>query len=443
MKIYAIGGYNEVGKNMTAVEVDNEVVIIDMGIHLESYIKHTEDEDITNISTEELRRVGAIPDDSVIEGIRDKVKAIIPTHAHLDHVGAIMYLSNKYKAPILCTPFTAEVIKAIARDEKISLRNNIIVLNKKSKYKLSNNITIEFINMTHSTPQVVMVALHTKDGTLVYANDFKFDNNPIIGKKPDYDKLRKLGKEGVKCLIVDSTRANQPVKTPSEAVAREMLRDVLLGVDSKGKAVVVTTFSSHLARLKSIVEFGKKMKRKIVFLGRSLAKYTEAGENVGLVRFSKKVEIVKYGKQIRRKLKQIEKEGPEKYLLVVTGHQGEPKSTLSKMVKKEIKFKFKSEDHVIFSCTIIPSETNIINRKNLEDQLNNLGVRIFRDIHVSGHAAKEDLRDLINMLNPEHIIPAHGDIDMEMSLANLAVEKGYEIGKSVHILKNGSNLVLK
>ena len=439
MKIYAVGGYNEVGKNMTVVETVDEAVILDMGIHLEPYIKYTENEDIENISTEELRRVGAIPDDSVIEHIRDKVLAIIPTHAHLDHVGAIIHLSNKYSAPIFCTPFTAEVIRAIVQDEKILLKNKIKVMNVNSNYKLSENITIEFINVTHSIPQVVMVALHTLDGTVIYANDFKFDNNPIIGKKPNYDKLKKLGEKGVKCLIVDSTRANQPVKTPSETVAREMLRDVLLGVDSKGKAVIVTTFSSHLARLQSIVEFGKKMKRKIVFLGRSLAKYTEAGENISLVKFSKKVEIVKYGKQIKRKLKQIEKDGPEKYLLVVTGHQGEPKSTLSKMVKKDIKFKFRPEDHVIFSCTIIPSEVNIVNRKNLEDGLSQLGVRIFRDIHVSGHAAKEDLRDLINMLKPGHIIPAHGNIDMKMSLANLAIEKRYEMDKNIHILKNGDN----
>jgi ribonuclease J len=443
MKIHTIGGYNEVGKNMTAVEIGNEAVIIDMGIHLEPYIRHTEDQEIQKISTEELRTVGAIPDDSVIENIRDNVKAIIPTHAHLDHVGAIIYLSNKYKAPIICTPFTAEVIKAIVKDEKINLKNEIKILNVNSKFKLSENITIEFINVTHSTPQVVMVALHSDEGTIIYANDFKFDNNPIIGKKPNYERLKQLGAKGVKCLIVDSTRANQPVKTPSESVARELLRDVLLGVDSRGKAVIVTTFSSHLARLKSIIEFGTKMNRKVVLLGRSLGKYVEAGENIDIINFSDKVEIARYGKQIRKKLKDIEQSGSEKYLLVVTGHQGEPKSTLSKMVRKEFNFKFRPEDHVIFSCTIIPSEVNVENRKNLENDLKKLGVRVFRDIHVSGHAAKEDLRDLINMLKPQNIIPAHGNIDMKMSLATLAIEKGYKTGKNIHIMKNGEHLNLK
>jgi ribonuclease J len=442
MKIYAVGGYNEVGKNMTAVEVGDEAVILDMGLHLESYIKYTEDEDIEKISADELKKVGAIPDDSPIAHIKPKVKAIIPTHAHLDHVGALVYLSNKYHAPIFCTPFTAEVLKAIAKDENISLKNPIKVLNVNSTYKLSEKITIEFLNITHSTPQVVMVALHTTEGTLVYANDFKFDNHPIIGKKPDYDRLKSLGKRGVKCLVVDSTRADQPIKTPSETVAKEMLRDVMLGTDSTGKAIIITTFSSHLARLKSIIEFGKKLNRKIVFLGRSLAKYTEAGEKIGIVNFSREVEIVRFHKQIGKKLKEIERH-PERYLMAVTGHQGEQKSTLSKMVRGELQFKFRPEDHIIFSCTIIPSEINIENRKILEEELHHKGVRIFRDIHVSGHASREDLRDLLTMLKPEHIIPAHGNARMKTALGDLATEKGYEYGRNIHILRDGMHATIK
>jgi ribonuclease J len=427
---------------MTAVEVGDEAVILDMGLHLESYIKYTEDEDIEKISADELKKVGAIPDDSPIAHIKPKVKAIIPTHAHLDHVGALVYLSNKYHAPIFCTPFTAEVLKAIAKDENISLKNPIKVLNVNSTYKLSEKITIEFLNITHSTPQVVMVALHTTEGTLVYANDFKFDNHPIIGKKPDYDRLKSLGKRGVKCLVVDSTRADQPIKTPSETVAKEMLRDVMLGTDSTGKAIIITTFSSHLARLKSIIEFGKKLNRKIVFLGRSLAKYTEAGEKIGIVNFSREVEIVRFHKQIGKKLKEIERH-PERYLMAVTGHQGEQKSTLSKMVRGELQFKFRPEDHIIFSCTIIPSEINIENRKILEEELHHKGVRIFRDIHVSGHASREDLRDLLTMLKPEHIIPAHGNARMKTALGDLATEKGYEYGRNIHILRDGMHATIK
>lgn len=442
IEICAVGGYDEIGKNMTAVKVDDEAVIIDMGLHLDSYIKYTEEEeeDIIEISADELTKVGAIPNDKVIKDWKDEVKAIIPTHAHLDHVGALIFLSNKYNAPILCTPFTAEVIKAISKDEKIKLKNDVKVLNANSIYYISDKVKVEFINMTHSTPQTVMVAVHTPEGIVLYANDFKFDSHPTLGKKPNYKRLEELGKEGVKVLICDCTRAKQPIKTPSELVAKEMLRDVMLGVDSKGKAVIVTTFASHLARLKSVIEFGKKMNRKIVFLGRSLAKYTQAGENVGLINFSKEVEIVKFGKQIKKRVKQIEKSGKEKYLLVVTGHQGEPKSTLSKMIRGDIPFKFNSEDHVIFSCTVIPSEINIQNRADAEKKLREYGVRIFRDIHASGHASREDLRDLINLVMPEHIIPAHGEADMKEALMDLAIEKGYKKGKTVHLVHDGDKI---
>ena len=337
-------------------------------------------------------------------------------------------------------PFTSEVIKAISQDEKIKLKNEIKVLNVNSIYYISDKIKIEFINMTHSTPQTVMVAVHTPDGILLYANDFKFDNYPTLGKKPNYAKLEELGKKGVKVLICDCTRARQPIKTPSELVAREMLRDVMLGVDSRNKAVIVTTFASHLARLKSIIEFGKQMNRKIVFLGRSLAKYTEAGEKANLINFSKEVEIVKFGKQIKKRLTKMKKEDKEKYLLVVTGHQGEPKSTLSKMVNGEIPFKFGTEDHVIFSCTVIPSEVNKKNRAELEKRLREQGVRIFRDIHASGHASREDLRDLINLVTPKHIIPAHGETEMKEALIDLAIEKGYKKGETVHIVHDGDKV---
>ncbi|MBW2989692.1 RNase J family beta-CASP ribonuclease [Candidatus Woesearchaeota archaeon] len=442
IEVCAVGGYDEIGKNMTAVKAGDEAVIIDMGLHLDSYIKYTEGEgeDMVEISPDELAKVGAIPNDRVIKDWMGKVKAIIPTHAHLDHVGALTFLSNRYDAPILCTPFTSEVIKTISRDEKIKLRNSIKVLNVNSVYWVSKNIRIEFINMTHSTPQTVMVAVHTPEGTLLYANDFKFDNHPTLGKKPNYKRLEELGNKGVKVLICDCTRARQPIKTPSELVAKEMLRDVMLGVDSRGKAVIVTTFASHLARLKSIIEFGKKMNRKVVFLGRSLAKYTQAGEKIDIISFSKDAEIVKFGKQIKNRLSKMGKQGIEKYLLVVTGHQGEPKSTLSKIVNGEIPFRFKSEDHVIFSCTVIPSKVNIENRAELERKLREKGVRIFRDIHASGHASREDLRDLINLVKPKNIIPAHGEKEMKEALVELAIEKGYRRGKTVHIVHDGDKI---
>ena len=215
-----------------------------------------------------------------------------------------------------------------------------------------------------------------------------------------------------------------------------MLKDVLLGIDNKKNIIIVTTFSSHMARLKSIIEFGKKLNRKIVFMGRSLSKYVKAAEKVGIVSFSKDIEFVKYGKQIERKLKKIDKE-KEKYLLVVTGHQGEHKSVLYRITRGEFKFDLNHEDNVVFSCRTIPTPTNIANREALENELKLSGVRIYKDIHQSGHAAREDLRDFINILKPKTIIPAHGTKEMKESLAELAVEMGYKINKNIFLINNG------
>ena len=248
IEIYAVGGYNEVGKNCTAIKVDDEVVIIDLGIHLESYIKLTEDEDILNINPDKLMKVGAIPDISVLNKIKDKVKAIIISHAHLDHLGAVPYLADKFDAPIIGTPFTIEVIKSILNEDKITLRNKIMTLNSNSSYDISKNIKAEFIHITHSTPQTVLVALHTKYGTVLYANDFKLDMHPVLGKKPNFKRLEEIGKENVIALIVESTYANDARKMPSESVAKEMLREAMMETENKNNLILVTTFSSHIAK---------------------------------------------------------------------------------------------------------------------------------------------------------------------------------------------------
>jgi len=439
VEICTVGGYNEVGKNMTAIKVADDVIIMDMGLHMENYVRVKGDEEaFGTINAASLLKANAIPDDRCIEEWRKQVRLIVPTHAHLDHVGAIPYLANKYGVPIVATPYTIQVLRTLLRDDDFKIRNELRVMNPNSSQRVNKDMTLEFINVTHSTPQTVIAALHTKEGTILYANDFKFDNNPILGTRPNYKRLEELGKSGkVKALIVDGTRATRSGKTPSESVAREMLREVMLDTNSKGGMVIITTFSSHLARLKSIIEFGKRMNRRIIFLGRSLAKYVQAGEAIGLVKFSNQVEIVKYREQIKKRLKQLSKERRDKYLLVVTGHQGEPESVLARMIKQELPFEFYPEDHVIFSCSVIPNPSNIANREIMEEDLKKYRVRMFKDIHTSGHASKEDLRDLISLVKPKHIIPAHGDFTMITALADLCIEMGYKVGEDVHIMRDG------
>ena len=443
IEICAVGGYNEVGKNMTAIKYGDEVVVCDMGLHLPKIITFEEGggcrEELTR---EELINIDAIPDDSVIEQWNKNVKAIVVTHCHLDHLGAIPFMASDFKCPIIGTPFTLEVMKSILRDDRIKLPNQLKVLNPNSSMKLSENITVEFINMTHSTPQTVMAVIHTPEGAVIYANDFKFDNHPVVGKKPNYDRLKEIGKKGVAAIIVDALYSSSNMKTPSEKVAREMLKDVMLGTENEGNLVVVTTFASHIARLSSIVDFGKKMHRKILFLGRSLDKYVRAAETIKIIDFTKSVDLVGGSANVERKLRVVVK-NRGKYLIVCTGNQGEPNATLMKMALGEFpSFRFEKNDHMIFACRTIPSPINIANRAMIEEKIEKQGVRIFKDLHTSGHASREDHRDLLNMLKPKHVIPAHGDMTKLSPMADLACEMGYELGKTVHLLRNGQIIEL-
>ena len=234
MEFFSIGGYNEVGKNMCAIKSGDEIVILDMGFFLPAIVNFEEGGgERRNLTTQGMIKLGAIPDDKPLDKVRDKVKAIVLGHCHLDHLGAVPFLAQHYKAPILGSPYTLEVLRSTIQDERINLKNELIKLNPNSTYRVSKNIEIEPIHVTHSTLQTSLIAIHTKEGTVLYANDFKFDNSPVVGKKPNYARLKQLGKEGnVKALIVESLYAHQEGKTPSEKVAKEMLKDILLGTEN-------------------------------------------------------------------------------------------------------------------------------------------------------------------------------------------------------------------
>lgn len=442
MKIYGIGGYSEVGKNMTVVDLGEDAIIFDCGIFLPPIVELEEAERV--YTEKRLKAIGAIPSDDFLDNLdlRRKVRAIIPSHAHLDHIGAIPYLAYRYRAEIIGTPFTIEVLKNLLNDEKVNLGNRLKVVQpnsfcyvqgKNKKYKL------DFINITHSTLQCSMVALHTGKGVILYANDFKFDNNPILGQKPNYDKLREIAKEGIKVLIVDSLYSGDERKTASEKVARTLLEDVLLTTDNFGKGLFVTTFSSHIARLKSIVDFGKQLNRKIIFLGRSLNKYVSAATRVNLCPFRNDVEIATYRNQLEKQLKRVERRRGD-YMVVCTGHQGEPGSILDKIAKNKLHFKFRQDDHLLFSSSIIPTKQTIENREQLDSRMKKRGVRMFNNLHTSGHAGREDLRDFINMVHPEHIIPAHGEHAKIYPMVELAQELGYKNKKNVHLISNKESL---
>ncbi len=442
----AVSGYSEVGRNMTAIRVGEEVVIVDMGISIQAiatYEKEKEGNLVRALSSDQLIGIGAIPNDKKIEDWKPLVKAIVLGHGHYDHIAAVQYLAAKYKCQIIGTPYTMQVLKSMLKDDDIKLPNKLTVLDLDDKIKISDNITVELISMSHSTLQCAMVAVHTPEGSILYANDFKFDNTPILGEKPNYKRLKEIGSDGnLLLLVVESINALEQGKTPSESVAREMLKDVILETESKNKVIFVTCFSSNIARIKSIIEFGKKIKRKVVVMGRSMVKYVGSAEALGLVKFSKDIELVGFGGHRRNMLKRIDADRG-KYLVVTTGSQGEPGSVLDKILNKQLPFTFKEEDIVIFSCRTIPVPMNIANRENIENVLKLNKVRIFKNIHASGHAAIEDTKDFISMVKPKNIIPSQGDIAMETAVAKLAEDMGYVIGKNIHLLKDGQRLNIK
>ncbi len=447
MDVYTIGGFNEVGKNMTVVDLGDDVIIFDAGFYLPAIIELQEQETQQQAYSEKkLRSIKALPDDLVLDklGLRKKVRAILLGHAHLDHIGAIPYMAYRYNAPVVGTPFTVNVLKSILKDERIKIPNKIKPVNPNSSITIKGkkrSYKVDFINITHSTIQTSMMALHTPEGVVLYANDFKLDNTPVLGLPPNYEALKKIAKEGVKVLIVDSLYSGSDRKTPSEKIARALLEEVLLTIKNEKSAIFVSTFSSHIARLKSIVDFSKKLNRKVYFIGRSLKKYVSSAINANLCPFQKDIELASYSKQVESTLKRVAK-NRQGSLVVCTGHQGEPGSIMDRLSRNKLPFNFRASDNIIFSSKTIPAPQNIENKEQLNRRLKKSGVRIFDDIHVSGHAGREDLRDLISLIHPQHIIPAHGTHEQLAPMVELAGELGYKANKEIHLIGNGQKIKL-
>ena len=437
VEVIAIGGYEEVGRNMTAVKVGEDVIIFDMGIHLDRINIH-EDTDIDRMHSLDLIERGVIPDDTLMKDVDGKVKGIVFSHGHLDHIGAVAKLAHRYDAPLIGTPYTSALIqKQINGERKFKVDNPIKPLNPGSKMKLSKDVTLEFVQSTHSIPQAVFPVLHTPEGIIVYALDFKFDNHQKVSPPPDYKRLKELGRKGVLTLIVESTNVKdtQEVKTYSERVARNILEDLMRGPLYEKTGMIVTTFSSHVERIQTIADIAKKGNREILFLGRSMERFCGIAESQGILKLPKNASIYGSPKAVNKALAKAD-DDREKYLLVTTGHQGEPDALLPRIASGKTPFNVRKGDNVIISAPIIPNPTNAANRHIMERRLKSNGARIYSEAHVSGHAGREDHRDFIRMLKPQHIIPAHGDLSMLSSYGELAEEEGYRIGKNVHILRN-------
>ncbi|KXA91236.1 hypothetical protein AKJ63_01740 [candidate division MSBL1 archaeon SCGC-AAA259D18] len=432
MKIYTISGYEKVGGNMTAVETNGKIVIFDMGADIERVV--TQDARLEEMKTVEAIESRVVPNDSKIKRRRKDVVAIVVGHGHQDHCRAIPKLAGAYDCPIIATPYTADIIERFIENDREYVKNRVIRMEAGDTFQISNDFELEFVDMTHSIPHAVLSVLRTEEGTIVYSLDFKLDENPTLGKPVDYDGIKTLGEEGVKAYIADCTRSDESGKTKPEIDTKIKLRKILSESNDARNGIVITTFSSNIARLNNIIE-ANAGRRKIVLLGRSLKEYTEDAEENGLIDLSG-VEVVSYQEKVESTLKEISK-NKAGYLLVTTGNQGEPNAILSRIAEGEYSFSVGDRDLVIFSSVTIPTPINELNRENLKRKLVQRGADIEVDVHSHGHAKKEDQRNMIKMLGPEMVIPAHGGRGKLSSCAKIAREEGVD---SVLVSRNNGEI---
>jgi len=444
IEIATIGGYEEVGRQMTAVRAGDDVVVFDMGLNLSQVLIHD------NVETEKMHSLdlidmGAIPDDRVMSDLEGDVQAIVPTHGHLDHIGAISKLAHRYDAPVVATPFTIELVKQqLEGENKFNVGNELVKMEAGETMSIGDRTELEFVNVTHSIIDAINPVLHTPEGAVVYGLDKRMDHSPVIGDPIDMKRFREIGREGegVLAYIEDCTNAGRKGRTPSESVARRHLKDVMYSIEDYDGGIVATTFSSHIARVTSLVEFAKDIGRQPVLLGRSMEKYSGTAERLDFVDFPEDLGMYGHRKSVDRTFKRIMKEGKENFLPIVTGHQGEPRAMLTRMGRGETPYEIDDGDKVIFSARVIPEPTNEGQRYQSEKLLGMQGARIYDDIHVSGHLREEGHYEMLDALQPKHVIPAHQDMGGFAPYVNLAEDMGYALGRDLHVTRNGNMIQL-
>jgi ribonuclease J len=430
IEIIAVGGYDEVGRNMTAVRCGKEIVIFDMGLRLDQVMIH-EDAEIENMHSLDLIKIKAIPDDTMMNSVEGTVKAIVCSHGHLDHIGAIPKLAHRYNAPIIATPYATELIRQqISGEQKFGVNNKLFALRSGQRYTLSQNLVLEFVRTQHSIIDTVTPVLHTPRGAIVYACDFKLDRTPVIGEPPDFARFQQIG-------YID-----RPGRCPSERIAKDLVRDTITSFEDDKNAILVSTFSSHIARVKTIAECAHEIGRKPVLLGRSMEKYSVTAEQMKLVSFPETTSVFGNRRTVDRTMRRMMKAGKDKFLPIITGHQGEPGSILTRLALGDTPYQLTKGDKILFSANIIPNPMNYGQRYKIEQHLKMAGARIFEDLHVSGHAYREDHYEFIHLLNPQHIIPAHGHLKMTAGYTDFATELGYTAHSTVHMMKNGQRLMI-
>ncbi|MGC1381499.1 MAG: ribonuclease J [Candidatus Baltobacteraceae bacterium] len=415
VRIVPLGGCGEIGRNMTVIETNDDLVVVDCGLMFP-------DDEMYGVDI-------VINDFTFVRERAHKLRALLVTHGHEDHIGGIPYFAKEFPdVPIVGTPLTIALIKAKSREQRVG---NVDFTQVKPGSKVRyGSIETEFVHVNHSVAGACALALRTPVGTIFHTGDFKFDQTPIDGKPADFARIAHIGDEGVLCMLSDSTNAERPGHTLSERIVGEAFTSIFS--HAKGR-IVVASFASNVPRIQQTVDHAVRFGRKIAFLGRSMRNVVHFAGELGYLKIPPATVI---------KIEDVDGYPPEQIVVMTTGSQGEPMSGLSRMsVRDHKQFKIVAGDTVVISATPIPG-----NEKSVHKTINNLcklGATVIHGTdgrsHVSGHASQEELLLMLNLVRPEFFMPLHGEYRMLAAHGRLAVQTGVE-PDNVFVVENGDVL---
>jgi ribonuclease J len=416
IQITPLGGLGEIGKNMTAVERDGKIVIIDVGLMF---------------PTAEMLGIDLVlPDFTSLRERADDIEAIVLTHGHEDHVGALPYFLREIGMPpaIYGGPLTIGLVRSKLEEHR--LKQAPLKVLEAGERAQAGPFEIETIHMSHSIPDARAVALHTDLGAILFTGDYRFDQTPVDGRPADFGRLAELGHEGVLVLCGDSTNADRPGVVPSESTVGPALLDVFSRCEGR---IIVTCFASNVHRVQQVVDAAVELDRRVALVGRSMRKNFNIASNLGMAHAPSGLFI---------QPKEIENFPDHKVIAISTGSQGEPLSALRRMAHGDHRdVELHPDDTVIFSATSIPGNERAVNET--VDKIYEIGARVITaadyPIHVSGHGSREELKLMINLTKPKYVFPFHGDYKRIHLHAEMAQDIGIE-PKRIFKGKNGRTL---
>ena len=414
IKVMALGGLNEIGKNMTVIEYKDEIIVIDAGMSFP-------DDEMLGVDV-------VIPDISYLIKNKDKIKGIFITHGHEDHIGALPYILKKINIPIYGAKLSIGLIQVKLKEHKIN-NAKLNVVSPRDIIKPSH-MEVEFIKNNHSIPDACSIAVHTDQGIIYHTGDFKIDLTPIDGEVMDIHRICELSKKGVLLLLAESTNAEQPGSTMSEKTVGAGLDDLFR--KASNSRIIVATFASNIHRLQQIINTAEKFNRKVAVSGRSMVNVVAVATELGYLNIPDNMLI---------DLNDISKYEDNEVVLITTGSQGEPMSALARMASAEHKkVEIKRGDLIIISAHPIPGNEKLISK--VINSLFEKGAEVVydeSDIHVSGHAKQEELKLMHRLVRPKFFMPAHGEYRMLKIHAELAEELGMP-SQNIFVNKTGDVL---